>query len=59
MLCPAQDNLYMKNALEDPEYRRRFNFIVRPKYVVDKVEDPGKTHTPVELAATKEYVDNL
>ena len=49
----------MKNALEDPEYRRRFNFIVRPKYVVDKIVDPSKTHTPDELASTKEYVNNL
>jgi hypothetical protein len=26
MLCPSQDELFMENSLEDPDYKRRFDF---------------------------------
>ena len=56
MLCPAQDKLHMQNSLDDPAYRRRFNFIVRPRYVADM---PHDTHTAAERKAIDLYVNDL
>jgi hypothetical protein len=60
MLCPAQDNLVMENSLEDPKYRRRFNFIVRPRYVVDGISKKTSIESEKEkIKIVDAYVDDL
>lgn len=51
----------MENSLDDPAYRRRFNFIVRPRYVADKSDGTMAqgTHTADERKAIDLYVNDL
>ena len=60
MLCPAQDNLVMENSLEDSKYRRRFNFIVRPQYIVDDIsKKTSLKHTAVTKKEIDDYINDL